>query len=190
MELNEFLEPSQEEELDVQKAVVESLAADKAEQDEQIAKLNSEILKLRSRLSETEEALNQSRQEVARSAELLAKNEDGVTSNKIALIDRNFEIDDRFEGETRDHVLEVIKEARDQAEKDGRIRRAQLLESVLLANEPSGVLAEKRAALNKLFVDNANIISGTVIQELDKLGISHKSGENYLLPAEILKRTY
>ena len=38
---------------------------------------------------------------------------------------------------TREQVLEVIKEARDKAEAEGRIRRAQVLEGVLVANEPT-----------------------------------------------------
>ena len=71
--------------------------------------------------------------------------------NALALLDREMELPDRFPGETRDHVLEVIKEARDAAEKDGRRRRAQLLEGVLVANEPNGGLSKKRMALEKFF---------------------------------------
>ena len=93
-------------------------------------------------------------------------------------------------GETRDQVLDAIKVAREQAEKDGRIRRAQILEGVLLVNEPSGNLEKKRATLEKFFTDNQNILSGPVIAELEKYGISYKKGEDYLLPSEILKRTY
>ena len=87
-------------------------------------------------------------------------------------------------------VIEVIKEAREAAEKDGRLRRAQILEGVLLTNEPVGNLAQKRQMLEKLFTENGNILSGVVISELDKCGISYKKGEEYLLPSEILKRTY
>ena len=76
------------------------------------------------------------------------------------------------------------------AEKEGRLRHAQLLESVLLANQPVGNLEKKRKALEKFFNDNGNILSGPVIQELEKCGISHKKGEEYLLPSEIIKRTY
>lgn len=189
MEMNEFLEPTQEE-LDVQKAVVESLAADKAEQDEQIEKLKSEISQLKGQLAEAADQLTSLKQELAKNIELLAVNAEGVASNKIALIDRELELADRFEGETRDQVLEVLKEARDQAEKDGRVRRAQILEAVLVANEPVGTLLEKREALNKVFIDNGNIVNGPVIEELNKLGISYKNGENYLLPSEILNRNY
>ena len=96
----------------------------------------------------------------------------------------------RFEGETYDHVLEVIKEARDKCEAEGRIRRAQILEAVLVANEPTGNLAKRRAVIEKLFEDNNNILTGQVINELDKQGIPYKEGENYLLASEIIKKTF
>ena len=99
-------------------------------------------------------------------------------------------IDDRFPGETRDHVLEILREARDIAEKEGRRRRAQLLEAVLVANEPVGELKSRREKLEKIFESNGNIINGPVLEALEKSGISHKEGENYLLAAEILKRNY
>ena len=196
MDMNEFLERAPErevpaaEELDVQKAVVESLAADKAEQDERIIALQKENSRLKSQVSSLQSSLEEAKSSLAKVGDVLAKNAETEASSKIALIDRDPELNDRFPGETRDHVLEVIREARDAAEKDGRIRRAQLLESVLVANEPIGNLAKKRAALEKFFADNANIMSGPVIVELEKCGISHKNGETYLLPGEILKRTY
>ena len=106
----------------------------------------------------------------------------------LEFFDRDPELDDRFPGETRDHVLEVIREARDAAEKDGRIRRAQILESVLVANEPVGKLAEKRAALEKFFNDNANILTGPVIQELKKCGKEIVVEENTIvIPAGELR---
>ena len=196
MEMSEFLNrtPAEEapvaEELDVQKAVVESLAADKAEQDERIVTLQKENNLLKSKVSSLKASLDEARASLAKVGDVLAKNAETEGSSKIALIDRDPELNDRFPGETRDHVLEVIREARDAAEKDGRLRRAQVLESVLVANEPVGKLAEKRAALEKFFNENGNIMSGPVIAQLEKSGISHKSGETYLLPGEILKRTY
>ena len=196
MDMNEFLDrsPVPEDpaasELDVQKAVVESLAADKAEQDERIVTLQKENDSLRSQVSDLKSSLEEMRASLAKVGDVLAKNTETEGSSKIALIDRDPELNDRFPGETRDHVLEVIREARDAAERDGRLRRAQVLESVLVANEPVGKLAEKRAALEKFFNANANIMSGPVIAELEKCGISYKNGETYLLPGEILKRTY
>ena len=198
MDMNEFLDraPAAEskapavEELDVQKAVVESLAADKAEQDERIVALQKENYALKSQVSSLTASLEEAKASLARVGDVLAANAETAASSKIALIDRDPELNDRFPGETRDHVLEVLREARDAAEKDGRIRRAQVLESVLVANEPVGNLAEKRAALEKFFNENANVMSGPVIAQLEKLGISHKNGEQYLLPGEILKRTY
>lgn len=216
-------------ELDIQKAVVESLAADKAVMDEklasaeaqlaaiekelaaekeakerQIAALEGEIANLKAALAEAKKGIEplekelealkaknaEQAAELAKTGDILAANADGVESNKIALLDRETEIADRFPGETRDHVLEVIKEARDRAEAEGRVRRAQLLESVLVANEPNGGLSKKRVALEKFFNDNGNILTGQVIDELERCGISYKKGEEYLLPAEILRRTY
>ena len=197
MDMNEFLDQAPRtsevpaaEELDVQKAVVESLAADKAEQDERIIALQRENDVLKSQVSALKSSNEEMKAALAKVGDVLAKNAETEASNKVALIDRDPELGDRFPGETRDHVLEVIREARDAAEKDGRLRRAQILESVLVANEPVGKLAEKRAALEKFFNDNANIMSGPVIAQLEKCGISHKNGEEYLLPGEILKRTY
>ena len=179
-----------EEELDVQKAVVESLAADKVEQDERINALQKENFALKSEVSSLKSSLDEAKAALAKVGDVLAANATDEASNKIALLDRDPELNDRFPGETRDHVLEVIKDARDAAEKDGRLRRAQLLESVLVANVPLGNLANKREALKKFFAENANILSGPVIAELEKCGISHKHGEQYLLPDEIIKRTY
>ena len=196
MEMSEFLNraPAEEapitEELDVQKAVVESLAADKAEQDERIVALQKENYALKSEVSGLKSSLEAAKAALAKVGDVLAQNAETEVSSKIALLDRDPELNDRFPGETRDHVLEVIREARDAAEKDGRLRRAQVLESVLVANEPTGKLAEKRTALEKFFNENGNIMSGPVIAQLEKYGISHKNGEEYLLPGEILKRTY
>ena len=184
-------------ELVVQKTVVESLAAEKAEQEELISALKSKVLEREAENAELKsrtDALQAKTSELEKKAEnvgdLLAKNSEREESSQIALIDRNVNLDDRFPGETRDHVIEVIREARDAAEKDGRLRKAQLLESVLVANEPNGELARRREFLEKLFEENGNIISGKVLDYLKKEGISHKNGEEYLLPSEILKRTY
>ena len=190
--------------IDVQKAVVESLAADKAEQAETISALRAENAELKKSIDELKKSIsvltNQAEaakkqmldQKVAleKVGDVLATNADNGLSNKVALLDRDIDVPDRFTGETRDHVLEVVREARDKAEAEGRLRRAQVLEGVLAANEPEGTLAKKRASLEKLFADNGNLVSGPVIAELEKMGISHKNGEEYLLPAEIVKRNY
>ena len=196
MEMSEFLNrapanvQAEPEELDVQKAVVESLAADKAVQDERIVELKKENNSLKSQISSLKSSLDEAKVSLAKVGDVLALNAETTSSSKIALLDRDPDLNDRFPGETRDHLLEVIREARDAAEKDGRIRRAQILESVLLANEPEGNLAKKRRELEKFFNENGNIMSGPVIEYLEKNGISHKNGETYLLPGEILKRIY
>jgi len=190
--------------IDVQKAVVEALAADKAEQAETISALRAENAELRRSIVELKKSIAglTDRAETAKKqildqkaalekvGDVLATNADNGLSNKVALLDRDIDVPDRFTGETRDHVIEVVREARDKAEAEGRLRRAQVLEGVLAANEPEGTLAKKRANLEKLFADNGNIVSGPVIAGLEKMGISHKNGEDYLLPAEIVKRNY
>ncbi len=186
-----------EENIDVQKAVVESLAADKAIQDERISELGIENAALKSEVTQLRNEVLQLKAKCAEQiaalekvGEVLSKNSETPLSSKVSLLERDTEVPDRFPGETREHVLEVIAEARKTAEADGRLRRAQVLEGVLLANESEGTLAQKRAELEKLFAENANIVSGPVIEALEKLGISHKNGEEYLLPSEIIKRTY
>ena len=190
--------------IDVQKAVVESLAADKAEQAETIAALRAENAELRKKILELKKEaaalveraeavkrqMSEQKSALEKVGDVLAINADNGLSNKVSLLDRDIDVPDRFVGETRDHVIEVVREARDKAEAEGRLRRAQLLEGVLAANEPEGMLAKKRAALEKLFAENGSIVSGPVIEQLEKMGISHKNGEEYLLPAEIINRNY
>ena len=175
--------PEPEEEIEIQKAVVESLAADKV-------KIEEEATLARARIAELEGEVASLKAELALMADRLARNEVTPDSSKVALLERNVDLDDRFEGETRDHVLEVLREARDAAEKEGRNRRAQILEAVLLENAPVGELAARRAALEKLFADNGNIVNGEVMRQLTKLTIQYRDGETYLLPSEILKRIY
>ena len=202
--IEEVEEENAADNIDVQKAVVEALAADKAEQAETISALRAENAELRKSIVELKKSISEltDRMEAAKRqmldqkaalekvGDVLATNADNGLSNKVALLDRDIDVPDRFTGETRDHVIEVVREARDKAEAEGRLRRAQVLESVLAANEPEGTLAKKRANLEKLFAGNGNIISGPVIEQLEKMGISHKKGEDYLLPVEIVKRNY
>ena len=203
-ETSEDSEEDAADSIDVQKAVVESLAADKAEQAETIAALRAENAELRRNIAELKKeaaALVERAEAVRRQmseqklalekvGDVLAINADNGLSNKVSLLDRDIDVPDRFVGETRDHVIEVVREARDKAEAEGRLRRAQVLEGVLAANEPEGTLAKKRAALEKLFAENGSIVSGLVIEQLEKMGISHKNGDEYLLPAEIINRNY
>ncbi len=232
-------------ELDVQKAVVESLAADKAELERDLVQARNDLLQARrevdelkiaiSNLSAQFEELKKSVEErnaafaekakafegfetreanyidsirnlegsVESLKEALACKERELAEqlekefdlqernpNALALLDRDVDIPDRFPGETRDHVLEVISAARATAEAEGRVRLAQVLEGVLVSNEPNGTLSRKRQEMEKLFVDNGNIVSGEVLEVLRKEGISHKNGEEYLMPSEIIKRNY
>ena len=189
--------PEPEEEIEIQKAVVESLAADKVKIEEEAslarersAALEREKAALAARIAALEGEVASLKAELDRSADRLARNEETPAASKVALLERNVDLDDRFEGETRDHVLEVLREARDAAEKEGRNRRAQILEAVLRENAPVGELAARRAALEKLFADNGNIVNGEVMRQLTKQTIQYREGETYLLPSEILKRIY
>ena len=215
-------------ELDVQRTVVEVLAAEKAELDEKFSKLVEENEKLKKEIGDRqkqidalkdfieslkkkgeenadkvrsadaniqkieglEKTISELRVALANVGDVLSKNSEKPESNQVSLLDRNMELDDRFPGETRDHVLEALREIRDADEKNGRLRRAQLLESVLVANEPLGELAKRRAEIERLFAENGNIINGAVIAGLEKIGISHKEGDKYLLASEIIKRNY
>jgi len=196
MEMSEFLQGAPEpenppEEIDVQRAVVESLAADKAEMTDQLSKLRSENYKLKSDLSVLQEKVAEMKLAFEKIGDHLLKNtEQQVASNQVSVLERCLELNDKFEGETRDHILEVLAEAKERDESTGRNRRAQLLEAILLANDPVGILKKKRSDLEKVFNDNANVINGTVIKYLQDNGISHKDGENYLLPSEIMKKNF
>ncbi|MBE6381416.1 MAG: hypothetical protein E7049_00145 [Lentisphaerae bacterium] len=209
LDLNDFLEADSAteeipveppEELDVQKAVVEELAAEKAELHEKIEELKKQIEDSKSEIEALKSANENLKAEKSALLEKLEAAEKEVEKaqedvqernpNCLALLDRDVELPDRFTGETRDHVLEVIKEARDKAESEGRVRRAQLLEGVLFANEPSGNLEKKRKAMEDFFNENGNIVNGTVISELTRCGIAYRNGEEYLLPKEIMLRTY
>jgi len=212
MEINEFLEAAEAaaaaaaeetQELDVQKAVVEELAAEKAKLAEELAAMRRELA-LKDGINKAMEAqkagleaqvnalkAENSRLEAAiAELEMKSFDEQARNPNMLALLDREVELPDRFPGETRDHVIEVLREAKDKAEEEGRLRKAQLLEGVLIANEPTGNLQAKRAALEKFLEANHNVINGTVINELDKYGIKYKDGDKYLLISEILQRTY
>ena len=201
VEISDFLASNAE--LEVQKAVVESLATDKAEmeenlhaqeakikeQEEEIIKLKAEVFSLKSAVeSEKSNVLALQGQLAAQAAKEIDMQE--RNPNALALLDRDVETPDRFPGETRDHVLEVIAEARARAEAEGCVRKAQLLESVLVNNEPNGTLANRRKELENIFAENNNVINGAVLAALSERGISHRKGDEYLLPSEILKRNY
>ncbi len=218
MELfDEFMDRAQEEsempetevpetdipEVDVQKVVVEELAAEKAHMAEELAELRRQlatsegIVKATQAQKENLEAqVGALKKQVANLERQLADEQlktldvQERNPNALALLDRDVEVPDRFPGETRDHIIDVVREAKEKAEQEGRLRKAQLLESVLIANEPSGNLQKKRAALEKFLEENHNVLNGTVINELEKYGIKYKDGDKYLLIGEIINRNY
>lgn len=197
-------------ELDVQKVVVEELAAEKAALElkasaleERLAGMQREAADLsrllaaaNGRIGELEKSIASGKAHEAELERKIAAYElqesdiQARNPNQLALIDRDTELPDRFPGETRDHVLEIIAEARAVAEQQGRRRRAQLLESVLKANEPSGNLQKKRDTFLKFMDEHHNVLTGEVIAELEKYGITYREGGQNLLLDEIINRTY
>jgi chromosome segregation ATPase len=216
--LDEFgFEEQPPEEVDVQKVVVEELASEKialedklsAVSDElssvkkekeilqsQVSEKSSEIEKLSVELSAALLKIEELKSEIAKIGTLLSEQEEkgyeeqSRKPNQLALLDRDVEVPDRFAGETRDHVIEVLRDARDKAEKEGRVRLAQVLEGVLVNNEPNGLLAGKRKYLQDIFSENMHIVNGVVIEKLNEMNISYKKGEDFLSPDEILKRNF
>lgn len=190
-------------EIDVQKAAVELLAQENIKMKSDLENLKKEVAEKSELAKKSEQEkevfskdletakkeLEEARQEL-RNLQKLVFDEQERNPNALALLDRDVEVPDRFAGETRDFVLEVVKEARDKAEADGRIRLAQVLEGVLASNEPNGTLAGKREELNKLFAANSYLLSGEVIAFLEKESIAYKTAKGYLMPLEIIKREF
>ena len=206
-----------EPELDVQKAVVEELAAEKVKMEKDMEALKEKLEANEKSFASLAETLASKEKEVenlAEKAEFLKKELDRKSAelekkeeeleklrqkeydmqernpNALALLDRDEELPDRFPGETRDHVIEVVREARDKAEKEGRKRCAQLLEGVLVSNEPNGTLARRRGMLKEVFAKSGNIVSGEAIEYLQNNGLTHKNGAEYMSAAEIVKFYY
>lgn len=212
-EVSKETDSTEADELDVQKAVVEDFAAEKLELvakietlenkiaeieqlnqslHQQIERLKNELQAKADQIAATEPALTTMRQQYEAmegqlNAALKQFDEDTVRHpNALALIDRDTEMPDRFIGETRDLVLEIIKQARDEAEKANQARRVQLLESVLVFNEPNGMRAKRREEVEKLLQENGYLINATVIERLKQMGLTHKNGATYLTADEIL----
>lgn len=200
----------QPEEVEVQKAVVEALAVEKVNLESEIASLEKALACAEAKIAAIEKEAEEKRTEISKLSGLAdeykrkykeekAAREKAESKeydlqernpNFIALLDRDVEIPDKFPGETRDHVIDVVEEAWKKAEKEGRTRLAQVLEGVLAANERNGTLDKKREELEKIFSSNMNIINGEVVAALQKMGLSHRKGDEYLSPAEIMARNF
>jgi len=184
------------EEIDVQKAVVESLAEEKVILEDRISEFKNKIGSLLIEIENFKKEICSKNEEIAVLKQELSRalsNVEEVESrnpNQLALLDRDIELPDRFPGETRDQVIEVIKIARDKAEEEGRVRLAQILESVLVNNEPHGNLLKRKVCLQDLFTQNMNIVNGVVIEKLKEMGISYRKGETYLSASEIMARNF
>ena len=93
------------EELDVQKAVVESLAADKVAQDAKIACLTKETEELakslnaaESRLAEMQKQVEELRKTLEGYGDVLAGNTEEKTSTQITWLERHEQLEERFPG--------------------------------------------------------------------------------------------
>ena len=136
--------------------------------------------KLLDRISDLEKTINGLEKEISKSP----------LPNSIALLERNVEVPDRFEGETRDFVIESLKESLEKAEQEGRERKAKILEAVIVQNEMNGNLEKKREELKKVLRENGNILSGEVIEYLQKEGIPYKKNDEFILTVDIIKKIY
>ena len=86
---------------------------------------------------------------------------------------------EKFEGEIREHVLEALVEAARTAGQGGRERRAQILESVLCGNSPSGELQRRRETVKKIVKDAGSTLDDHAIAELERLGFRYVSGNKH-----------
>lgn len=190
-------------EIDVQKAVVEALAEEKVKMEGEMASLRKNLDFYKNEISRLENALAESRRNAGewkekceserKQREILESKEYDIQErnpNSLALLDRDVEIPDRFPGETRDQVINAVEEAWKKAEKEGRIRLAQVLEGVLASNERNGTLEERKKAVREIFTKNLNVLNGEAIAALEKIGISHKRGEEYLTVEEIMAANF
>jgi hypothetical protein len=85
---------------------------------------------------------------------------------------------DLFEGETAEQIRETLEDALKAATQAGRERRAEVLAAVLEANPSSGILEQKRKALEAL-LGTCTRIGPKEIAGLEALGFTFISGKNH-----------
>ena len=98
---------------------------------------------------------------------------------KKALVLAPKDVEEVFEGETREHVLSVLADAQSAATTGGRDRRAALLAKVLAANVPAGTLDDRRAAVKKIVQEAGKFVDGNAIKALEKLGFRDVSNNKH-----------
>lgn len=83
-----------------------------------------------------------------------------------------------FPREIREHLLETIKEARNQAVNAGRSRHAEILDSVLSANAQEGILAQKRKEVSNL-LGSCSRLGEKEIAAMESIGFQFVTGRNH-----------
>lgn len=105
---------------------------------------------------------------------------ESVGQREIAFTLKPFEtLSEKFVGEVREHILEVLREALRNCRGTNRERREMILESVLAANESNGELVRRREDIKLILKDADSFNDESVLKELGKLGFRFISGKNH-----------
>ncbi len=183
------------EEIEIQKAATESIAAELANIqreleasridynaiEEEKAQLESELQALRDKPAEVVpdlEALAEKDREIDRLKTLLVEAQRDVRLHD-SLLDTPVPFSEKFDGEVREHVVEALVGAREAAEAGGRDRRARILEAVLGANLATGELDFRREIVKQIVKDAGSKLDNAALAELEKLGFRHISGNKH-----------
>ncbi len=116
--------------------------------------------------------------EIARLHELLEDAQRTSLSSSV-LLDKPATLGEKFTGEVREHVLATLAAACEAAEAGGRDRRSRILEAVLCANPASGELDRRREAVRQIVKDAGTNLDDRSISDLEKLGFRYISGKNH-----------
>ncbi len=162
------------EELEIQRAATESIAAD-------LATLRQELDAERAKpalVVPDLDALAEKDREIDRLKTLLVEAQRDVRLHD-ALLDMPMPFSEKFAGEVREHIVEALADAREAAEAGGRDRRARILEAVLGANAATGELECRRELVKQIIKDAGSKLDNNALTELEKLGFRHVSGKNH-----------
>ena len=136
-------------------------------------RLRGEVLQLR---EELEEALTAPRAE--RGAQATGDDE-SVREVRMQGLLKPPATAETFPGEVREHILAVLLEAWEAAQRAGRERRASVLQDVLAANKPDGELERRRKELKQIIKDTGSFIDARTISALEKIGFRCVSGNKH-----------
>ncbi len=190
------------EEIEIQKAATESIAAELAalRQELESYRVDCELLEAdkatlereKSQLAEQLDAERDKPATVVPDLDALAEKDREINSLKSllaeaqrdvrlhdSLLDAPIPFSEKFEGEVREHVVEALADARKTAEAGGRERRERILEAVLGANAATGELDRRRELVKQILKDADSKLDNAALAELEKLGFRHVSGKNH-----------